>query len=108
MLKKKAERTEIVRVNLRKFCDYFNDCEVGRAVLTWRHFLYDQNNSSNEKMAFIFDGLEKVAALYANIVKSLFMQIFKARESHSILVTSRPAVTDQLLKELLLIVSVFS
>lgn len=88
MLEKKIECTEVVRVNLRKYCDYFNDCDVGTAKPTWRHFLKDQNNPPSGKMAFIFDGFEKVAQFYAGIVSTIFLQVF--HESHSILVTSRP------------------
>ena len=101
VLKKNTECTDIVRVNLRKCCDYLSDCEVGRKELNWRHFLKNQNDLVTGKMAFIFDGFEKVVQYYANIVISLFVQISKEQESHSILVTSRPIVTDLHLNELL-------
>lgn len=100
VLKKNTECTDIVRVNLRKYCDYLNDCEVGREELNWRHFLKNQNDLVTGKMAFIFDGFEKVVQYYANIVISLFLQISKERESHSILVTSRPIAPNLHLKEL--------
>jgi len=81
----------VVRVTLRKFCNYFNDCETYGKNLEMKDILanFSPGAQINSPCVFVLDGFEKVWADYFSFLDKLFAKI--STERCSILVTTRPS-----------------